>query len=68
MPSNKSPSSQARNNQRSNALNPNYGTKGTNHSNAHAHGNRGKQLNPNQFKPVFTPFTTPPASSKTPHG
>ena len=35
------------NNQRSNAKNPNYGTKGTNHTNARVHGNRGKQLNPN---------------------
>lgn len=39
------------NNQRSNAKNPNYGTTGTNPTNAHVHvhvhGNRGKQLNPN---------------------
>lgn len=35
-------------NQRSDALNNNPGTSGTNPTNAHAHGNRGKQLNPNQ--------------------
>lgn len=35
-------------NQRADALNPNKGTSGTNIVNAHVHGNRGKQLNPNQ--------------------
>ena len=31
-----------------NQLNPNKGTPGTNPANAQVHGNRGKQLNPNQ--------------------
>lgn len=35
-------------NDRANALNNNRGTSGTNPTNAHVHGNRGKQLNPNQ--------------------
>jgi hypothetical protein len=35
-------------NNRSDALNNNRGTSGTNPTNAHVHGNRGKQLNPNQ--------------------
>lgn len=35
-------------NDRANALNSNRGTTGTNPTNANAHGNRGKQLNPNQ--------------------
>ncbi|MNF64445.1 hypothetical protein D3C84_461770 [compost metagenome] len=35
-------------NDRANALNNNRGTSGTNSTNAHVHGNRGKQLNPNQ--------------------
>ncbi len=35
-------------NHRSDALNNNRGTSGTNPTNAHVHGNRGKQLNPNQ--------------------
>ncbi|GKQ68422.1 hypothetical protein KAM344_35870 [Aeromonas caviae] len=35
-------------NHRSDALNSNRGTSGTNPTNAHVHGNRGKQLNPNQ--------------------
>jgi len=35
-------------NDRSDALNNNRGTSGTNPTNAHVHGNRGKQLNPNQ--------------------
>lgn len=35
-------------NHRANALNNNRGTSGTNPVNAHVHGNRGKQLNPNQ--------------------
>jgi hypothetical protein len=44
------PTSQQRQqqNDRSNALNNNRGTWGTNQTNAHVHGNRGKQLNPNQ--------------------
>ncbi|WP_459621902.1 hypothetical protein [Burkholderia sp. 3C] len=33
---------------RADALNPNKGTSGTNKTNAKVHGNRGKQLNPNQ--------------------
>lgn len=33
---------------RANALNKNRGTSGTNPTNAHVQGNRGKQLNPNQ--------------------
>ncbi len=35
-------------NQRADALNKNKGTSGTNPTNAKVHGNRGKQLNPNQ--------------------
>tara|TARA_R110001606_G_scaffold390216_1_gene556984 strand:+ start:6012 stop:6203 length:192 start_codon:yes stop_codon:yes gene_type:complete len=35
-------------NQRSDALNNNRGTSGTNKTNGQVHGNRGKQLNPNQ--------------------
>ncbi|GJH29304.1 hypothetical protein [Caballeronia novacaledonica] len=35
-------------NQRSDALNNNKGTNGTNRTNAQVHGNRGKQMNPNQ--------------------
>lgn len=35
-------------NDRSDALNNNRGSSGTNPTNAHVHGNRGKQLNPNQ--------------------
>lgn len=35
-------------NDRTNALNNNRGTSGNNSTNAHVHGNRGKQLNPNQ--------------------
>jgi len=42
---------QKSNNQRSDALNRNTGTSGNNKTNAHANGNRGKQLNPNQTKP-----------------
>jgi len=34
--------------QRSDALNDNKGTSGTNPTNAKVHGNKGKQLNPNQ--------------------
>lgn len=35
-------------NQRSDALNVNRGTSGSNITNSQVHGNRGKQLNPNQ--------------------
>lgn len=35
-------------NHHADALNPNKGTSGTNPINAKVHGNRGKQLNPNQ--------------------
>lgn len=35
-------------NDRANTLNPNRGTSGNNPENAKSHGNRGKQLNPNQ--------------------
>lgn len=35
-------------NHRNNMLNKNTGTSGTNAANAKVHGNRGKQLNPNQ--------------------
>ncbi|VVO32022.1 hypothetical protein PS704_05088 [Pseudomonas fluorescens] len=35
-------------NDKANALNSNRGTSGTNPTNASVHGNRGKQLNPNQ--------------------
>lgn len=35
-------------NYRSDALNNNRGTSGSNPTNAHIHGNRGKQLNPSQ--------------------
>lgn len=35
-------------NDRANVLNNNRGTSGTNPTCANAHGNRGKQLNPNQ--------------------
>jgi hypothetical protein len=35
-------------NHRSDQLNSNRGTTGNNPANGHAHGNRGKQLNPNQ--------------------
>lgn len=39
---------QQQQNDRANALNPNYGSSGNNGTNARVHGNRGKQLNPNQ--------------------
>ena len=35
-------------NDRSDALNNNRGSSGTNPTNAHVHGNRGKQLNPTE--------------------
>ncbi|MBS9783449.1 MAG: hypothetical protein KGV46_02730 [Pasteurella sp.] len=35
------------NNHKSNQSNPNKGTSGTNKANAKVHGNRGKQMNPN---------------------
>ena len=44
----KKPQHNAQQNQRSDALNTNRGTTGSNKTNAHANGNRGKQLNPNQ--------------------
>lgn len=34
-------------NNKANQANPNKGTSGTNKQNAQVHGNRGKQLNPN---------------------
>lgn len=43
---------QAQINHRSDALNKNGGTSGTNSTNAKVHGNRGKQLNPNQGRPA----------------
>lgn len=39
---------QQQTNRRADALNKNKGTSGTNPTNAKVHGNRGKQLNPNQ--------------------
>jgi len=68
MPSVKAPNAQARNNQRANALNPNYGTTGNNSTNAHHHGNRGAQLNPNQVKAAPGPRPTPQAPGKPRHG
>lgn len=44
----KAPQTQQQLNHRADALNKNTGTSGTNSVNAKAHGNRGKQLNPNQ--------------------
>ncbi len=44
----KSPMTQQQRDHHSNQLNPNKGTPGTNPANAQVHGNRGKQLNPNQ--------------------
>lgn len=44
----KAPLTQPQVNHRANALNKNTGTSGTNPVNAQVHGNRGKQLNPNQ--------------------
>lgn len=38
---------QTQNNDKANAMNNNRGTSGNNPTNAQAHGNRGKQLNPN---------------------
>lgn len=40
-------SNSKQNNHRSNQLNANKGTSGTNKSNSKVHGNRGNQLNPN---------------------
>ncbi len=45
--SNKSVSKQ-QSNHKADQSNPNKGTSGSNPANAHVHGNRGKQLNPNQ--------------------
>lgn len=39
---------QQQNNHRSNQLNRNQGSSGSNHANSKVNGNRGKQLNPNQ--------------------
>lgn len=44
----KAPLTQQQLNDRADALNKNKGTTGTNLVNAKVHGNRGKQLNPNQ--------------------
>ncbi|MBT0727613.1 hypothetical protein [Rosenbergiella australiborealis] len=44
----KAPETQKQSNHRADALNNNKGTSGTNPANAKVHGNRGKQLNPNQ--------------------
>ncbi|WP_230371311.1 hypothetical protein [Paludibacterium denitrificans] len=44
----KTPTTQS-NNQRSNALNSNKGTTGSNVTNAKSHGNRGAQLNQNKI-------------------
>lgn len=44
----KVPQAQHQRNHRADALNNNKGTSGTNPVNAQVHGNRGKQLNPNQ--------------------
>jgi len=41
-----------------NQLNPNRGTKGVNRQYAKVHGNRGKQLNPNQKKIVLSLLLT----------
>lgn len=38
----------AQNNHRSDSLNSNGGTSGSNNTNSQVHGNRGKHLNPNQ--------------------
>lgn len=46
--SKKTSTRQAQTNHRADALNNNRGTSGTNVTNAMVHGNRGKQLNPNQ--------------------
>jgi hypothetical protein len=42
------PQTQQQLNHRADTLNRNLGTSGTNPANAKVHGNRGKQLNPNQ--------------------
>lgn len=39
---------QQQQNHRADSLNNNRGTNGTNQTNAKVHGNRGKQINPNQ--------------------
>lgn len=44
----KAPMTQQQRDHHGNQRNPNYGTSGTNPANAAVHGNRGKQLNPNQ--------------------
>lgn len=63
----KTPSSrQAQINHRADALNNNRGTSGTNTTNAMVHGNRGKQLNPNQGGAVRQ--VQPVSAVKTKHG
>ncbi len=42
------PDNSTRNNHKANQLNPNKGTPGTNKTYSKVHGNRGKQMNPNQ--------------------
>lgn len=44
----KQPMTQQQRDHRSNQLNPNYGTNGTNPANGKVHGNRGQQLDPNR--------------------
>lgn len=56
--SNKTSSRQVQLNHRADALNKNRGTPGTNPTNAKVHGNRGKQLNPNQGRPASQSMTT----------
>lgn len=50
MKSQKQAPSRANLNHRANQLNPNRGTAGTNAAYAAVHGNRGRQLNPNQAR------------------
>lgn len=64
--SNKPSSRQAQINHRADALNHNRGTSGTNPTNAMVHGNRGKQLNPNQGGSVRQ--LQPAAGGKPKHG
>ena len=47
-PSSTSSTQRQQHNHRSDALNSNRGTSGNNRTNGQVHGNRGKQLNPNQ--------------------
>ncbi|GFM74221.1 hypothetical protein PSCICM_00400 [Pseudomonas cichorii] len=48
MPAKQPSQKRQQDNQRSDALNSNRGTSGSNKTNSQVHGNRGKQLNPNQ--------------------